>query len=105
TVAHSRREWAVRPARRRTMKGALILTTAALLAGIAHADPGDLTGDALKGRTLAQQECAQCHRVSSTALPPKLLHAGPAFGDIANSASITPTSLFVFLHSSHPPMP
>jgi len=89
------------------MKDALILTAAAVLAAAtaAHAEAGDMPGNALQGRELAVKECSQCHRVSRAALPPGLLRVGPAFGDIADSASITPTSLFVFLHSSHPPMP
>ena len=86
------------------MKSALILVTAAVLT-LAHAEAGDMKGDTRKGRELAQTECSQCHRVTRAAVPPGILYTGPAFSDVANSARITPTSLFVFLRSSHPPMP
>jgi len=66
------------------MKGVLILTTAAMLAAAiaAHAEAGDMPGNALQGRELAVRECSQCHRVSRAALPPRLLRGGPAFGDV-----------------------
>ena len=33
------------------------------------------------------------------------MEGAPTFFDIANMASTTPTSLYVFLHSPHPSMP
>ena len=92
--------------RRRTMKGALIFTIAASLgAGMAYSQPGDMAGDAQRGHAFAVEECSQCHRVARAAPPTGFANIGPDFAAIADSASITPTSLFVFLHSSHPPMP
>jgi len=89
------------------MKSTLLLTAAALLAAAipAHAESRDMPGNALQGRELAVKECSQCHLVSRAARAAGHAGVGPAFADIADSASITPTSLFVFLHSSHPPMP
>jgi cytochrome c2 len=65
----------------------------------------DGLGDARAGRDFAIKNCTECHRVTTRA--PKLRRADgpPDFVAIANTASITPTSLYVFLHSPHPTMP
>ena len=76
-----------------------------LLALGAGAQVMERSGDIQSGRKLALAECRACHQVG--AAPERLRIPGgpPSFYDIANMASTTPTSLYVFLHTSHPSMP
>jgi mono/diheme cytochrome c family protein len=78
---------------------------AALLAGNAGAQDVSEIGDSKSGGKLAREECRSCHDVSARPGKPSLRGRPPNFYDVANMASTTPTSLYVFLHSSHPTMP
>jgi mono/diheme cytochrome c family protein len=75
------------------------------LAGPALAAGEAPAGDIEKGRVLAESECAACHRVTAARPIPLYKDLAPAFVDVANMGSTTPTSLYVFLHTSHPTMP
>jgi len=59
--------------------------------------------DAARGQVLAEQWCAQCHGVhlNEASANPK----SPTFPAIAAEASITETSLRVFLRTPHSTMP
>ncbi len=71
-----------------------------LIAGSAAAqDPGD----ALAGRELARQWCAECHDIAGAGAPAP--GRGPAFEAIARMPSTTGLALSVFLRSSHANMP
>jgi mono/diheme cytochrome c family protein len=84
--------------------GAFAAALVTIAAVGAYADTVNQAGDVRQGRKLAIGTCAECHRVTTYRLMPRHSHA-PDFVDIANSASITPTSLYVFLHTPHPTMP
>lgn len=62
-------------------------------------------GDIESGRMLAAKECTDCHKIDRSHLRPQPIAAAPDFVDIANTPGVSPTSLFVFLHTSHLPMP
>ncbi len=83
--------------------GQAVILAAALMAGDVRAQGAADIGDIQSGRNLAMRECRACHRVGLGSL--RLKQGPPAFYDIANMASMTPTSLYVFLHTSHPTMP
>jgi mono/diheme cytochrome c family protein len=59
--------------------------------------------DAARGQVLAEQWCSQCHgvRPNEASVNPK----SPTFPTIAAEASITETSLRVFLRTAHSTMP
>lgn len=85
------------------VRGPLVIVAAMLLAAGARAQDVSDVGDAKAGQTLAVQDCRTCHRIGPGA---KSTPGGPpSFYDVANMASTTPTSLYVFLHTSHPSMP
>lgn len=81
---------------------AAVIAATLLAAGARAADLAEI-GDVESGRKLAVQDCRSCHHIGASSQAP---HAGaPSFYAIANMASTTPTSLYVFLHTSHPTMP
>jgi mono/diheme cytochrome c family protein len=82
-----------------------VAVAAALLAVDAGAQDLEKIGDIQSGRKLAMDECRSCHDVSARPGKPSQRGRPPNFYDVANMASTTPTSLYVFLHSSHPTMP
>lgn len=61
-------------------------------------------GDISEGRALAQQVCAECHRVEKGGKTPKLSPI-KAFQEIANNPARTALSLRVFLRTPHRNMP
>jgi mono/diheme cytochrome c family protein len=77
----------------------------ALMAVGARAQDIAEIGDADSGRKLAMQDCRACHDVGSSAQRVPGQKGPPSFYAVANMASTTPTSLYVFLHTSHPTMP
>jgi mono/diheme cytochrome c family protein len=83
--------------------GAPIAPAAIAPAAIAQAAATD--GDIKAGRQLAVTTCAACHRVTAERDAPRPVAGAPDFAAIANTPAITPTSVFVFLHTPHPNMP
>jgi mono/diheme cytochrome c family protein len=82
----------------RTIYVVFIVMVLILLNATSHAK-----ADAARGQVLAEQWCSQCHGVhpSETSANPK----SPTFPAIAAEASITETSLRVFLQTPHSTMP
>ncbi len=80
----------------------LILTALALTGSPAHGDSGP--GDTARGRALAKQVCATCHRVDKGQKTPKLSPV-KAFQEVADNPARTALSLRVFLRTPHRNMP
>lgn len=80
------------------------LAAALMAVGARAQDLADI-GDVESGRKLAMQDCRACHNVGPSPQAGPVQKRPPSFYAIANMASTTPTSLYVFLHSSHPTMP
>ena len=81
------------------------LTTCLLIAFAARAQTPTATGDPVKGRALALEECIFCHEIKSHRVLPPMLPNAPPFTEIANAKGTTAISLRVFLNSSHKTMP
>jgi len=77
-----------------------LILVAILFAASAQAD--DL-GSAARGETLAREVCAECHAVAPGEVSPRT--DATAFAEVADLASTTRQSLFVFLNTPHPTMP
>jgi mono/diheme cytochrome c family protein len=77
----------------------------ALLSVDVHAQDLTQIGNVESGRKLAMQECRACHHVGPGSQGAQMPKGPPSFYAVANMASTTPTSLYVFLHTSHPSMP
>jgi len=82
-----------------------VVVAATLLAAGAEAQDLSEIGDIQSGRKLAVQDCRSCHHIGPGSPGPQTRKEPPSFYAIANMASTTPTSLYVFLHTSHPTMP
>ncbi|WP_237216110.1 c-type cytochrome [Falsiroseomonas oryziterrae] len=63
-----------------------------------------LAGDPAEGRRMAEQWCAQCHRVSPTG-PGPATDAVPAFATIATRPGRTAETIATFLRVPHSGMP
>lgn len=63
-----------------------------------------MVGNAALGRIYAEQTCAQCHAITSSAATSPLPEA-PTFDQIANTPGMTRVALNAWLHSPHPSMP
>ncbi len=90
---------------RKLTYGALAAVAAVTAALAAGAQEFDVPGDVHAGRALAIKTCSQCHLVTKRRSLVQHPKAPPDFVAIANTPSITPTSLYVFLHTPHPTMP
>ena len=62
------------------------------------------TGDVEEGRRLAEQWCANCHRVAPSG-PGPVTDAVPSFATIAGRPGRTPDWLSTFLRTPHSTMP
>ena len=82
-----------------------MVIAAALLAAEAEGQDLSKIGDVQSGQKLAVQECRACHNVGAGRRKAPVQEGAPSFYDVANMASTTPTSLYVFLHTPHPSMP
>lgn len=60
--------------------------------------------DAMQGRELAQNVCAECHAVAPDATRSPNGHA-PTFDTIAHMPGMTPMAIRVWLRSAHKEMP
>jgi mono/diheme cytochrome c family protein len=91
---------------RKMIYGALAVAAAATVTFVtAGAQQVDVPGNVSAGRAFAIKTCSQCHLVTGRrSLIPKP-NGPPDFVAIADTPSITPTSLYVFLHTPHPNMP
>jgi mono/diheme cytochrome c family protein len=81
---------------------------AALLAGLVgvigvSGALGEARADAVRGRVLAEQWCAQCHGVRPDDISP--IPKVPTFPQVAAQAATTEMALRVFMRTSHPTMP
>ena len=88
-----------------TRIGRAAMVAAGLLAADAGAQDLSEIGNSQSGRELAIKDCRSCHNVGAGRPKRHEMEGAPNFYDIANMASTTPTSLYVFLHSPHPTMP
>ena len=88
-----------------TKIGWAAVIAATLLATGARAEDLAEIGNVESGRKLAVQDCRPCHHIGPGSQGPRAHSAAPSFYAVANMASTTPTSLYVFLHTSHPSMP
>ena len=85
------------------LTGVIASVIGAGLLAPAHAAAGD-SGDPATGRALAQRWCSSCHIVGPS--PQSAAAIGvPTFSAIARMSSTTPTSLRVFLQTTHGGMP
>jgi mono/diheme cytochrome c family protein len=74
-----------------------------IILSIGVSDVGDASAATVRGQTLSERWCSQCHAVKpnqASANP-----AAPKFADLAAESSITEYSLRAFLRTPHETMP
>ena len=90
----------------RLVLGALVLIPALIAGPPARAEESIQSGpDAANGRRLAEQWCAECHRVSPEQLMTDRATSAPDFVAIARTYSADPARLRDRLAEDHLPMP